>query len=168
MNTRIERIESVIHRGAQSVITEGFNDPRLDDCIITVVSVKADRDLTNATVHVSVMPEKAERRVIAGLSAAARHIRRETAERVNVHRMPAFRFKIDASAKRQRGVLDALAQARAEFDDRSAAAAADATRHDEPAPRDNAGPHANDESSTHATTPQAGAAPPAAQRETGQ
>ncbi len=117
MSVRHERLESVIHRGVQSVISEGFADPRLEECILTVLKVSVDRDLTTAVIGVSVLPEKAERRAIAGLNAAARHIRRETADRVNVHRMPQFRFKVDVSAKRQRGVLEALAKARAEFDD---------------------------------------------------
>ena len=115
MNQRLARLESVIHRGVQSVISEGFADPRLESCILTVASVSVDRDLTTAVIGVSVLPEKAERRAIAGLKAASRHIRRETAERVNVHRMPNFLFKIDVAAKRQRGVLDALAKARAEM-----------------------------------------------------
>ena len=112
MSLRQDRLSSVILRGVQSVISEGFNDPRLDGCLITVTQVKLDRDVTTAVLRVSVMPEKAERRALTGLQAAARHIRRQTADRVSVHRMPRFEFRIDRSAKRQLGVLEALAHAR--------------------------------------------------------
>jgi ribosome-binding factor A len=118
MSVRHDRLSSVILRGAQSVVSEGFNDPRLDECLITVTGVKLDRDLTTAVLRVSVLPEKAERRALAGLQAASRHIRRQTADRVSVHRMPKFEFRLDRSAKRQMGVLDALARARAEDEQR--------------------------------------------------
>jgi len=111
---RRARVESIIHRGAQSVINEGFSDPRLEDAMITITSVKVDRDQTTAVIRVSVMPENREKRAIAGLKSATRHIRRRTADRVNLHRMPNFQFAIDKAAKRQAGVLEALARARGE------------------------------------------------------
>ncbi len=116
MSERTDRVSSVLRRGTQSVISEGFADPRLENCMITVTSVGLDRDLTTATINVSVLPDTAERRALAGLRSAAKHIRRRVAERVNVHRMPRFEFRIDTAAKRQASVLDALAKARSEFD----------------------------------------------------
>lgn len=158
MNVRHKRLESVIHRGVQSVVNEGFNDPRLDDCILTVTSVKIDNDVTTAVIGVSVLPERAERRAIAALKSAARHVRRETADRVNVHRMPAFHFKIDAAAKRQRDVLEALAKARAETEP--------AHHHDAGPPNDQRNPpapaaHTHTDSTSHPTD----AAPDAADQE---
>ena len=115
---RRARVESIIHRGAQSVINEGFSDPRLEEAMITITGVKVDRDQTTAVIRVSVMPENREKRAIAGLKSAARHIRRRTADRVNLHRMPNFQFAVDKAAKRQAGVLEALAKARTEHDDK--------------------------------------------------
>jgi ribosome-binding factor A len=117
MSERHGRTESIIHRGAQSVISEGFSDPRLEGSMITITQVSVDRDATTAMIRVSVMPREHEKRVIAGLASAAKHIRRRTADRVNVHRMPHFRFAIDKGAKRQADVLEALARARAESED---------------------------------------------------
>lgn len=114
MSERHKRLESIIHRGAQSVINDGFADPRLEDVMITITAVSIDNDSTTAVLRVSVLPQERERRVIAGLTSAAKHIRRRTADRVNVHRMPAFMFSIDKGAKRQAAVLEALAKVRQE------------------------------------------------------
>jgi len=129
MSERHARLESIIHRGAQSVINDGFSDPRLDDAIITITNVSIDRDNTTAVVRVSIMPEKRERRALQGLKSAARHIRRRTADRVNVHRMPNFLFSIDKAAKRQAGVLEALARVREEQQPAAVPDHAKATEH---------------------------------------
>lgn len=116
-SVRANQIASVIHRGVQSVISGGFADPRLEGVLITVTQVKVTSDTQLATISISVMPEQHERRVMHALKDASKHIRRETAEAVHVHRMPEFVFKIDKTLKRQAAALDAIALARAEFED---------------------------------------------------
>jgi ribosome-binding factor A len=124
MSRRTERMSSVIRRGAQSVLNEGLSDPRLDGALLTITEVRVSRDLRSATIMVSVMPENAERRAIAGLTAATRFVRRETADRTQIHRMPEFLFKLDRGMKRQAAVLGALGELRA--DDELPASAGDA------------------------------------------
>ena len=114
MNRRAEQMSSVIHRACQSVLNSGFGDPRLDGLMLTITSVKVTSDLRTAVINVSVMPAEKERRAIAGLKAAAKHIRRQVGDLVSVHQLPEFVFKVDKAAKRQAEVLDALARVRAE------------------------------------------------------
>ena len=118
MTRRTEQLNSVIHRAAQSVISKGFGDPRLDGCLLTITHVKVTDDARTAVLSVSVMPAKYERRAMAGLKAATKHVRRRSAELVNVHRMPEFIFKTDRGLKREAEVLTALEEVRQEWNTR--------------------------------------------------
>lgn len=114
MSTRqAQQFSGLIQRGVQSVLDAGLADPRLD-AFITVTKVSVDTPPRVAFVSVSVMPEKHESRVLHGLKDAARHIRREAGEILDLHRMPELHFRIDRSLKRQTEVLDALARVRRE------------------------------------------------------
>jgi ribosome-binding factor A len=114
MSRRAEQMSSVIHRAAQSVLNAGFGDPRLDGLMLTITSVKVTNEFRTAILNVSVLPANKERRAIAGLKAAEKHVRRQVGDLVSVHQLPEFVFKIDKAAKRQAEVLDALAKVRAE------------------------------------------------------
>ncbi|MFI4855876.1 MAG: ribosome-binding factor A [Phycisphaerales bacterium JB065] len=118
MNRRIEQMSSVIHRAAQSVLNAGFGDPRLDGLMLTITSVKVTADMRTAVLNVSVLPANKERRALAGLKAASKHVRRQVGDLVSIHQLPEFVFKVDKAAKRQAEVLDALAKVRAEEESR--------------------------------------------------
>jgi len=107
------QLSSIIHRAVQQVLSGGLSDPRLD-AMITITDVRVGPDLRQATVRVSIMPAERESRAMHGLRDAARHIRREAAELVDLHRMPELVFKIDRSIKKHAAVLDALARVREE------------------------------------------------------
>ncbi len=112
MSRRSEQINSVLHRAIQSVLNEGFADPRLERAMITVTSVRVTDDKRTAVVSVSTLPEEKQKLTLHGLKDAARHIRRKAADKVAVHRMPELVFKLDKSLKRQAAVLSAIAEAR--------------------------------------------------------
>ena len=118
---RGEQLGSVIHRAVQAVISGGLSDPRLD-ALITVIDVKVTEDRRTAVIGVSVMPEKHESRVIHGLRDAAKHIRRQAGELIEVHKLPELVFKLDRSSKRQAELLDAMARVRAEREAQGGAA----------------------------------------------
>ncbi|MEL7474560.1 MAG: 30S ribosome-binding factor RbfA [Planctomycetota bacterium] len=114
MSRRQERLSSALRREVQAVIDRGFQDPRIRG-LITVTEVLVSEDARQATAHVSVLPEEAQELTIHGLRDAARYIRREAADRLRTRQMPKLSIKLDTSLKKQAGVLDALAKARAEF-----------------------------------------------------
>lgn len=123
MSKRTEQMSEVLRRAVQSVINEGFGDPRLQECVVTVSRVTVDAALKEAIVYVGVLPEERESRAIHGLQSAARHIRRKAGEKVSVKRMPDVAFRIDTRAKRQAGVLAALALVREELESSDGAGA---------------------------------------------
>lgn len=117
MSRRTDQSASVLHRAVQQVITRGFADPRLDGCLLTVTDVKVSPDLREAIIRLSVLPAEREKRAIAAIQAAAKHIRHEVDTLVRARRTPKLLFRLDSAAKRQAGVLAALAKARAENPD---------------------------------------------------
>ena len=142
MSHRAEQLASVVHRAVQSVLSEGLSDPRLD-CMVTVTSVKITKDLNEAVINVSIMPEKFEPRAMAALKDASNFVKREAAELVSLHMMPKLIFKLDRSAKRQAAVLNALAEVARE---REAAAPPPQPDADQPTdPADHHPPHATGE-----------------------
>jgi len=117
LTKRTEQVSEVLRRAIQSVLNEGFGDPRLQGSVVTVTRVTVDAALRSAVVYVGVMPENRESRAVHGLASAAKHIRRRAGERVSVKKMPELMFRIDQQAKRQAGVLAALAKVREEMED---------------------------------------------------
>ncbi|MFM9958690.1 MAG: 30S ribosome-binding factor RbfA [Phycisphaerales bacterium] len=114
MSKRTEQVNEMLRRAVQGVLVEGLGDPRLNGCLLTVTQVGVDTDFTLAVIRVSVLPVAKQDLAVHALKAAARHIRHEVSEKVSMHKMPEFQFKLDESTKRQAEVLDALAQARIE------------------------------------------------------
>ena len=85
--------------------------------MITVTKVEVAQDRKTASVLVSVMPEKSEKLAMHGLRDAAKHIRRNAAEKTTIHRMPLLNFKLDKGIKKQAAVLKALAEVANEHTD---------------------------------------------------
>ncbi len=82
--------------------------------MITVTRVKVTDDMQTAVFSVSVLPEKKQKLAWYALRDASRHVRRQAAELVSIHRVPEFVFKLDTSLKKQAAVLEAIAKAKAE------------------------------------------------------
>jgi ribosome-binding factor A len=91
-------------------VTDGLSDPRLDDVMVTVTRVRVAEDLSSATLHVSILPKKAESKAVHALQDAARYIRREAAERVSLHKMPDLLFRVDRSMQKQAELLSAFGE----------------------------------------------------------
>jgi ribosome-binding factor A len=107
---RHEKLASEIQQAVQKVFTKGLSDPRLERSMLTVTGVEVTQDNKIAFIAVSVLPEKHETRVKAGLKHCARFIRREAGELVRTNVLPAFEFHIDNSLKKQAKVMEALAK----------------------------------------------------------
>jgi ribosome-binding factor A len=107
MSVHLEQVSSVLTRAVQDVLLRGLNDPRVRG-MISVVRVEVADDLANATVFVSIMPHEHETLTLHGLRHAARHVRRQVAERVRMRRVPQLAFKLDRSVKTQSQVLAAI------------------------------------------------------------
>jgi ribosome-binding factor A len=102
------KIASSIQRAIQSILTRGLQDPRLDGVMVTVTEVDLAQDGRDATIHVSILPEKAERKAVAAVQHAASFIRREAGDLIRIRALPQFHFVLDRRLKNQAAVIRAL------------------------------------------------------------
>jgi ribosome-binding factor A len=106
---RREQLASELREVLQDQFTRGLSDPRIQG-LITITSVQIDQELTRALVRVSVLPEKNQARVIAGLKHGSKHLRHKAGEKIVNVRIPELIFEIDTSLKKQAAVIEALAK----------------------------------------------------------
>lgn len=92
------------------MLTRGLNDPRMTGSMVTVTEVDLAKDGRDATVHVSVLPEKHEARCVAAIKHASGHIRRQSGELIRMRALPQLHFVLDQRLKKQAGVIAALGQ----------------------------------------------------------
>lgn len=108
---RIEQLQSTLRRAIQDVLAKGLNDPRYRG-MVSVTELRLTRDLREATVFVSVYPEKHQELTMHAIVHAARHIRRQAGDLVALDRLPELHFKLDTRLKAEAELLDALAKAK--------------------------------------------------------
>jgi ribosome-binding factor A len=104
---RLEQLASLIRRHVQAVLARGLHDPRLRG-LISITKVEVAPDLSEAAVHVSVLPAEGGATVVHGLRHAAPRIRAEIGPAVRIRRMPRLEFRLDESLKRQATLEQAL------------------------------------------------------------
>lgn len=110
MTKRVEQVASALHRGVADILRQGLSDPRVTG-LISVTRVDVSPDLKNAFVYVSVFPEKYQKRVMAGLSHATRHVQTELREKVDMRIVPRIEFRYDEQLAKQNQVLGAVSEA---------------------------------------------------------
>ena len=107
MSHRIEQVESLLQRTVAEVLQRRISDPRIEG-MVSVTRVKVSPDMHDAQVYVSILPERFERKTIAGLGHATRHIQRYVREAVALRTVPHLNFRLDKTLKKEADVLDAI------------------------------------------------------------
>ena len=113
MSHRKEQVASTLLRAIQQVLGKGLADPRVRG-LITVTDVHVPAGLKTATILISVLPAERQDLTLKGIQDAARHIRHEIGEIVDMKQIPELYFKLDLSLKRQAEAMQAIARAVAE------------------------------------------------------
>ncbi len=106
---RDQQLASQIRHAVQTIIDRGLHDPRIAG-MITVTGVRVLDEGRLAHVSVSVLPGEKQGLTLKGLIAAAGHIRQEIGGAIHGRMLPRLEFRLDESAKKQAGVLGAIAQ----------------------------------------------------------
>lgn len=104
MTHRTEQAESLLQQVITQVLQRDVSDPRIRG-IISVTEVDVSPDLRQAKVKVTVLPEKYEKRTLAGLTAASRHIQSKVKDKVALRIVPHLTFEIDHGLKKQAAVF---------------------------------------------------------------
>lgn len=107
---RKERLDELLRRELETIISYEMEDPRLEN--VTVTDVDVARDLQMVRVYVAVLDQnRREQDVLEGLERAKGYIRNQIAGRVQFRRLPDLVFRIDRSlvqAQRVDAILDVL------------------------------------------------------------
>ena len=90
------RVEEQIKRTLGEILKTGVNDPRIG--FVSLVGVKATRDLKSARVYVSVLGEDIDaRKTLEGLRSARSYFQRELGHRMSSRYTPVITFFLDDS-----------------------------------------------------------------------
>lgn len=97
---RSDRVGDEIRTAVADILRTGLKDPRMPD-MVSVVEVKASRDLSHAHIYISVLgSEQQKKDCLAALRSANGFIRREITRRVRLRISPELHFEIDDSIAR--------------------------------------------------------------------
>ncbi len=90
---KMDRVTEDVKRELSAILRE-VKDPRVKDCLLSVVRVEVTSDLSYCTVYVSTM-EGMERTktAVQGLKSAAGYIRRELGKSLSLRHVPELIFK---------------------------------------------------------------------------
>ena len=93
---RIDRIEEAIAQGVSEIVLQELRDPRIP-MIFTVTSVKVTKDLAEARIYFSQLPddEEAIDATLDALEHASGHIRTMLGHRIRVRSLPKVMFFFD-------------------------------------------------------------------------
>jgi ribosome-binding factor A len=114
MNRRAAQLASAIDTGLREILSRGLHDPRVRG-LITITDVQVSNDLEHADIGITVLPAENQALALHGLRAAAQHLRRELESRVRARSIPALRFHLDETVRRQTDLLRALDEASADL-----------------------------------------------------
>ena len=112
MTHRIEQVESTLRKALAQVLQRSISDPRIRG-LVSITDVDVSPDMKQAKVLVSVVPEEYEKRTVAGLKAANRHIQGEVKKLVALRVVPHLNFELDQSLKQAEQVYQAIDEAKA-------------------------------------------------------
>lgn len=97
---RSDRVGDEIRTVIAEILRTGIKDPRLP-AMVSVVEVRASRDLSHAHVYISVFGDEQQKKdALAALRSASGFIRRELVRRVRLRVAPELHFVIDDSIAR--------------------------------------------------------------------
>lgn len=90
---KLGRTTEDIHRELSAILRE-VKDPRVKDCLLSVVRAEVTNDLSYCTVYVSTMEGLSRtKEAVQGLKSAAGFIRRELGRRLSLRHVPELIFK---------------------------------------------------------------------------
>ena len=115
--SRSERVADQIQREVAEIIAHELDDPRIGR--VTVSGSSLSKDLSNATIYITVPADGDVKRALAGLDRACAFVRRRLGERVRMRYVPRLRFSHDLTlerATRLDELIDSATRARAPVD----------------------------------------------------
>jgi ribosome-binding factor A len=107
MSFRKQQVESLLKRAISQVLARQISDPRIAG-LVSITRVDISPDFHDAFIYISVIPEKYQKRTVAGLRNAKGHIFNLVRKAVALKTVPNLDFRLDVSLKKESEVLDAI------------------------------------------------------------
>lgn len=96
--SRTQRLGEQLRRELSGLIRNEVKDPRLG--MVTISDVEISRDLGNAKVYFTVLPDDRQQQSVTVLNRAAGFLRKELGKLLSVRSIPNLHFYIDESIER--------------------------------------------------------------------
>jgi ribosome-binding factor A len=116
--SRSERVADQIQREVAEIISQELEDPRIGR--VTVSGSSLSKDLSNATLYITLPVDGDVKLVLEGLNRASGFVRRRLGQRVRMRYVPRLRFAHDATLDRATRVgelIDAVTRSRPDADE---------------------------------------------------
>lgn len=113
--SRTAQVGSLLARELRGILARGLNDPRYRG-LVSILDVEVSKDLADATVAVSVLPEAHGPLSVAALDHAKGHLATKLRERTALRRIPRLHFRLDDRLKRVAAVEQAIRDANDQTD----------------------------------------------------
>lgn len=98
-SNKIQRINEDIQRVLASSL-RNIKDPRVNQCMISVMAVDTTSDLRYAKVYLSAFGLESEKEFRKGLKSASGYLRRELGRQLTLRYTPELQFELDKSIER--------------------------------------------------------------------
>lgn len=108
--SRSERVADQIQREVAEIIAQELADPRIGR--VTVSGSSLSKDLSNATLYITMPADGDVKRALEGLNRATGFVRRRLGQRVRMRYVPRLRFAHDATLERATRVGELLDEAK--------------------------------------------------------
>ena len=115
--SRSERVADQIQREVAEIVAHELDDPRIGR--VTVSGSSLSKDLSNATLYVTIPADGDVKRALEGLNRATGFVRRRLGQRLHMRYVPRLRFAHDAALERATRVGELLDEALHRADDSS-------------------------------------------------
>ncbi len=96
--SRSERVADQIQREVAEIIAQELEDPRIGR--VTVSGSSISKDLSNATLYITMPADGDVQRALEGLNRASGFVRRRLGQRVRMRYVPRLRFAHDETLDR--------------------------------------------------------------------
>ncbi len=93
------RVADQVQRELSQMLRFEIKDPRIDS-MLTVSEVEVSRDLSVATVFVTIMGDGDRKEALKGLNSASGFMRKQLAARLKLRAVPILRFRYDDTAEK--------------------------------------------------------------------
>lgn len=109
MNFRMEKVNAEVQKNLSEIINDDIRNPHLDNCVLTVCSVKVSPDFSQAKAFISAMNTNENHdTIIKELNKSISFIRKRLAEKLNFKRTPDIIFIYDDSLEQGDRIMKLL------------------------------------------------------------